>query len=258
MAFISTRLFSHVLRQHTSVHIALPDALPQPGHPWPVLYLLHGGTEDSTIWFREARIAPLAERYNLVIVSIDAMSSSYADMEHGLNYFTYLTQELPQMIRSRLPISHRREDTLIGGFSMGGGGALKAALTCPELYGACIAMSGARDMIPMFEKWAAMENGPDLRGVEDAVGPISRMRGSRHDIVALAEKACAFKDRLPRLFLSCGDEDYAKELSDAYHDYLIQLGLAHDYFTAPGTHCYAFGEKALIHALNTIWKEAHA
>lgn len=256
MGFIRVRLFSHTLRQHTSLSIALPDGLPTAADGWPLLYLLHGGTEDSTIWFREARVLPIAERYGLVIVSIDAMSSSYADMRHGLPYYTYLTEELPRILRARLPISGRREKTLIGGLSMGGNGALKAAFRRPGAYGACIAISGARDMVPLFEQWAAMEGGPDLRGVEDALGPISQLRGSLDDIVALAEQASKAKADLPRLFLSCGLQDYAAQLSEDYHRHLLKLGIAHDYFTAPGTHSYTFGEKALLHALDLLGKEA--
>ncbi len=252
MALIRCHFFSPTLTQQTSLTVALPDALP--ARPCPLLYLLHGGTEDATLWFREADPERIANDFGLIAVSLDAQSSSYADMAHGPRYFTYLTRELPAFLPSRLPVSTKREDTLIAGFSMGGHGALKAAFRRPELYAACIAISGARDMIPLFEKWQSMDGGPDLQGVVDSLGPIERLRGSENDIVFLAEQAAARKDALPALYLSCGLDDYAVQLSVDYHRHLMDVGLDHDWYQAPGIHGYAFAEEALRHALTLIWK----
>lgn len=252
MGLIRCHFFSPTLTQQTSLTVALPDALPS--QPCPLLYLLHGGTEDATLWFREADPEWIANDFGLIVVSLDALSSSYADMAHGPRYFTYLTRELPAFLPARLPVSTRREDTYIAGFSMGGHGALKAALRCPELYAAGIAISGARDMIPLFEKWQTMDGGPDLSGVVDSLGPIDRLRGSENDLVSLAEQAVDRMDALPALYLSCGLDDYAVQLSVDYHRHLQAIGLPHDWYQAPGIHGYAFAEKALRHALTLIWK----
>ncbi len=254
MSFIRCRFFSPLLRQHTSLHAAFPGSLIGRQSSFPLLYLLHGGTEDSTIWFREANVEALADKYGLFIVSIDAMSSSYADMRHGLPYFTFLTEELPAFLCRRFPVSPLRRDTYIGGLSMGGSGALKAAFRRPDLYDACISISGARDMVPLYKKWESMENGPDLRGVADAVGPIDEIYGSENDLLFLARQAAKHPADLPALYLACGAEDYARALSDDYHEFLIQLGLRHHYDLSPGTHSYAFGDGALDRALSLIWE----
>ena len=254
MGFIRCQIFSPLLHQHTSLCVAFPANMLDGKTKFPVLYLLHGGTEDSTIWFREANIEALAEKYGVFIASLDAMSSSYADMIHGLPYFSYLTQELPRLLRSRLPISHSAEGTYIAGLSMGGQGALKAAFRRPEQYAACISISGARDMVPLYKQWESMENGPNLAGVIDAVGPIDKIYGSENDLLYLAKKAVDEHRSLPAVYLACGDQDYARALSDDYHEYLVRLGLHHDYYVGPGTHSYTFGEAALDRALHLIWK----
>ena len=252
MAFVTCELFSQTMRQHLRLCLTLPDACPDPARPWQVLYLLHGGTDDATSWYRETDMEAVSNRWGLVTVSIDAMSSAYADMRHGLPYFTFLTQELPAFLAAHLPVSVLPEHSLIAGFSMGGQGALKAAFRCPDRYRACIALSGARDMIPLFEQWQAMENGPDLRGVEDALGPISELRGGENDIVWLAEQAAQKKMPLPALYLACGTEDYAVKLSDAYHEHLLSIGLEHWYYKAEGIHGYRFAGQALEAALEEI------
>lgn len=248
MAVIRWQHFSNVLRLHTSLTITLPEPAAA-GARYPLLYLLHGGTENSTTWLREANLEAISERFQLATVSIDGQSSAYVDMWHGGKYFTYLTEELPALIPSRIPVVNEPKDTLIAGFSMGGQGALRAAFRRPQQYAACFALSGARDMNPLFEKWASMENGPDLRGVIDALGPIEQLRGSDNDIVSLAELAVRCGKPLPLFYLACGNEDYAVALSDAYHEYLLTIGLAHEYYKAPGIHGYGFAEQALVWCL---------
>ena len=131
MAFLRVYYFSSVLMQHTTLTAAWSESAKK---PMPVLYLLHGGTDDSTLWFRESDVESLCERYGLLAVSLDARSSSYADMRHGQKFFTYLTQELPEFLAHRLPVSSRREDTFIAGFSMGGQGATQLGFTYPDRF----------------------------------------------------------------------------------------------------------------------------
>ena len=244
MALMRWQHFSTALQLHTSLTLALPEPNTCVKR-YPVMYLLHGGTENATTWLREANLEAISDQYGLAIVSLDGQSSAYVDMWHGGKYFTYLTDELPQLLHARMPVSDARQDTLIAGFSMGGQGALRAALRCPQQYGACFALSGARDMTPLFEKWSHMAQAPDLSGVINALGPIESLRGSDNDILALAERAARDSAKLPRLYLACGLNDYAVALSDAYHERLVQIGLMHAYYQAAGIHGYAFAEEAL-------------
>jgi putative tributyrin esterase len=254
MAIIRWDFFSQILQLQTSLTLTLPESI-RPSVRLPLLYLLHGGTENATTWLRETNIEAVSQRFNLITVSIDGLSSAFVDMCHGGRYFTYLTQELPDLLPSRFPICEKPDATMICGFSMGGQGALRAAFRLPEKYAACVAISGARDMIPLFEKWKTMGSGPDLRGVEDALGPIDRLRGNENDIVALAAKAAMNNQALPRLYLACGNDDYAVALSDAYYQYLLSIGLDPVYYKAPGIHDYAFAQQALIWALEQMKTE---
>ena len=54
--------------------------------------------------------------------------------KRGWKYFTYVAEEVPRIVQSYLHISPKRENTFVGGTSMGGLGALKLALTYPERY----------------------------------------------------------------------------------------------------------------------------
>lgn len=257
MGVTRCHFFSSVLQFNTSLTMTIPDpqkwfpASELPGHrvQFPVLYVLHGGGEDSTTWLRRTHLEDYCEELGIMSVSIDAMHSCYADMAHGSRFFTYLTQELPAFVESMFPASPCREDRFIAGFSMGGQGTLKAVFRCPERYMAGMPLSGARDIVSLCEKWASMENGPDMTGPINALGPIDQIRNSENDLVWLAKRSAAYRDRLPMLFLACAKNDYAAPLSHEYHDLLDSLGIRHEYFQDEGIHDFYFADKALKKAL---------
>ena len=88
-------------------------------------------------------LADWCRTYHVLFVLPDAQRSYSTDMAHGQKYFTYLTQDLPRIVRDVFRVSTAPEDSYIMGASMGGYGALKAALTYPENYAACVAFSPA-------------------------------------------------------------------------------------------------------------------
>lgn len=257
MGFLRCHFYSKVLQTQTSLTMTIPDVSRMPLYDlldgkklrFPVIYVLHGGAEDSTTWMRRTSIEEYGQQYGFMTVSIDGMSSCYSDMVHGYKFFTYLTQELPLFVEALFPASSCMEDRIIAGFSMGGQGSLKAAFRCPDNYAAAMPLCGARDIVQLFQKWEKMENGPDLSAARDALGPISELRGSEHDLVHLAHLASKRKGHKPRLFVACATNDYAAELTEEFHVLLDRLGIEHTYYKAPGVHDYGFVDQALVWAL---------
>ena len=96
---------------------------------YPVLYLLHGLSDDQTIWHRRTALERLVDSLGLVVVMPAVNRSYYADQANGYRYFTYVADELPQLVKKVLPVSSARKDTFVAGNSMGGYGAYKLALT---------------------------------------------------------------------------------------------------------------------------------
>jgi len=107
-----------------------------------VLYLLHGLSDDASAWGRFTKIELYARKYGLVVVMPSVGRSFYTDQANGQHYFTYLVEELPRYLEEVFGIKPAREKTLIAGLSMGGYGAMKAALLHPEHYFAAGSFSG--------------------------------------------------------------------------------------------------------------------
>src|SRR3712207_4064507 len=130
-----------LLPQRTTTQIGMTGATG--GGPPPVLYLLHGLSDDDTIWLRRTSIERYVAPLGLAVVMPQVHRSFYADERYGGRYWTFLSEELPALVDSWFRVSQRREDTFVAGLSMGGYGALKWALRQPDRFAAAASLSGA-------------------------------------------------------------------------------------------------------------------
>ena len=75
-------------------------------------YLLHGMSDDQTIWQRRTSIERYVSEYGIAVVMPDGGLSFYTDMCYGLPYWTFFSVELPKICREFFPqMSDRKEDT---------------------------------------------------------------------------------------------------------------------------------------------------
>jgi putative tributyrin esterase len=204
MAQVSCSFFSDSLEMGTSVSVVLPQATEAQigvapaaggGDP-PVLYLLHGLSDDHTAWVRYTSIERYAAAAGLAVVMPAVGRSFYADEVHGQRYWAFVSEELPRAMRSFFRLSERREDTFVAGLSMGGYGAFKLALTHPDRFAAAASLSGALDVVELAGR-------PERRELFEGV--FGGVPGPRDDLFALLEAADA--GSLPALHVSCGTDD---------------------------------------------------
>src|SRR6476619_5064206 len=90
----------------------------------PVLYLLHGLSDDDTIWLRRTSIERYAAPLGLAVVMPQVHRSFYADEAFENRYWTFLSEELPSVVASLFRVSTVGSETLVAGLSMVGSGAL--------------------------------------------------------------------------------------------------------------------------------------
>ena len=138
MAFLQCEIQSAALGKACALNVLVPQyfkgGVPGERREYKVLYLLHGLSDDHTMWMRRTSIERYTSDLDVVVVMPNADRSFYTDMKHGLKYWTFISEELPGIVKQLFPVSPRREDTFVAGFSMGGYGALKLALNRPDLF----------------------------------------------------------------------------------------------------------------------------
>jgi len=241
MALIQVGFFSQALGMCTACNVILPQLkhADEPARTFPVMTLLHGFGDNHTSWVRKTNVETVAEELGIAVVMPEVHNSSYADMVHGGKFFTYIADELPGIMRSFFPLSHRREDNFIGGCSMGGYGALKIGLLRPENYSFIASFSSGHI------SYRGLISRKDDRGLS--------LQHMTFDETGLDEEDAILNERVrylaangpaPRIFITVGTEDpYLLDNARATRDLLLSFPdnpFNLIYEEHPGTHSWPF------------------
>ena len=243
--------FSETLRLGVGLNVLLPPKRTDPLAPLPVLYLLHGLSDDHSTWLRRTSIERYAEAYDLAVVMPEVARSFYTNMVHGLNYWTFLSEELPAILKSWFPQIAGRDQTFAAGLSMGGYGALKLALRRPDLVCAAASLSGTLDLA-----WGLMgaEIGGILPEAEGIFGDLTTVAGGPEDLLALATTLAQSKPReqLPKLYQCCGTEDFLYAQNQSFRRHVEALPFDLTYEEEPGTHEWGYWDKKIQRVLEWL------
>lgn len=250
MAFVDLKFYSNVLGMQTEVAVVLPqgantgeigvESNVRPG-PYKCLYLLHGLSDDHTIWMRRTSIERYASAYGICVVMPRADKSFYTNMKYGMDYYTHIAKEIPAVIREFFNVSDKREDNFIAGLSMGGYGALKIALRECSSFCAGAGLSPCGDIKNI--------------GFNDVLLPIfgEKMEiPDEDDLLYLADAKKEDPDR-PRLFIGIGTEDFLYENVKPLHKKLTDGGYDYTYREGPGGHSWDFWDEYIKHVLRWMF-----
>ncbi|WFB36531.1 alpha/beta hydrolase family protein [Kiritimatiellota bacterium B12222] len=253
MALFHTHFFSEVLRMQSEATVILPQASTgsQIGietaaarKSWPCLWLLHGLSDDHTTWTRRTSIERYAEEAGCAVVMPNGHRSFYTDMKQGGKYWTYISEELPTVMRSFFPISDRREDNAVAGLSMGGYGAAKWLLRKPDDFIAGASLSGAVDICGRMKKLMAEE--PDSETAKTLYLNFGKELPENADDDLLTQlKNTGERKNLPALLQICGTEDFLYDDNLLFKKTAEQVGYPLSYLERPGEHNWAFWEEAI-------------
>ena len=209
-------IHSEILRRDMLYSIYLPAGYTD-SKQYPVLYLLHGWGGDQNEWWvyddmaddADAMIAS-GEVPEMIIVTPDGQTWRYIDNwnGNGLDYEQYFFEELMPYIETRYSIRRERQSRAIGGFSMGGYGALRYGVVHHELFSYVYAMSSVIGESELTDMGSIVTN------YQPSV--------------------------LPGITLECGDRDYFTYDNRDFSAQLTQLGIAHEHIERNGGHDWEF------------------
>ena len=250
MALIELKFFSQMLGMQTEAYIVIPQmsTVGEIGvdgkctnKEYKCLYLLHGLSDDHSIWLRRTSVERYAAKYGICVVMPCGAKSFYTDMKYGMKYFSYITEELPKVVCEFLKVSPKREDTYIAGLSMGGYGALKAALRKPEVYCASAGLSSVADIKNV--------------GFDDVLLPVfgeNKEISDDEDLFFLADKtnSCDLK---PRIFMGVGTEDFLYESNIRLKEKFEKLGYDFTYRESAGAHNWEFWDEYIQYVLEWMF-----
>ena len=179
-------------------------------------------------------------------------------LEESLNSETdlliaaFIGEELVAFTRSSFPLSDKREETFIGGLSMGGFGAIVNGLRNPDTFGYITAFSSA--LIKRLILRSDEEEGLDYftRAQYQSMfglAAIDDFEGSDCDYEALAEKLAASGKEKPKIYMDCGTEDVSLYQANAdFKDRLLSLGYEVTWDSRSGGHDGKFWSESFCKA----------
>lgn len=257
MILNEVHFFSETLGIRSSMNVLLPqraliDEKSKRKPHYRTLYLLHGHSDDHTVWMRWTSIERYVEGLNLAVVMPAVNLSFYTDMAHGGAYWQFISEEVPMRVRDLFSLSAKREDNFVAGLSMGGYGAFKLALSHPDRFAAAASLSGAVDICEVVRvKKHEPLNAAWLVEMQNIFGDLSKVPGSKHDLFVLAKKAAKGPVR-PRLYQCCGTEDFLYADNIRFRDAVRKLPLDLTYEEGPGEHVWGYWDKMIQNALKCM------
>lgn len=201
--------------------VAIPDA-PAPEGGWPLVLLLHGAGRHHRTVVDNVETRAAVERTPAVVAMPDGALGFWTDSPAG-DYRTML-DELLVLLRDSLPVSPLAARTAIGGWSMGGYGAIAYAQHRPGAVGTAATAIGLLDFpqpeLPATENYPV----PELFGGDPAAW-------ARHNCCVNAERL-----RGLRLAVFAARQAFDWRMNQHFHQRLDRLGIAHRWEEADGGH----------------------
>lgn len=229
-----------------------PDLAPLKPAKFKTLYLLHGFGGNRNDWMNYTPLRDIAERNNIAIVMPDAENSFYVDSASLPFQYSKLIREIVDFTRRAFPLSDKREDTFIGGLSMGGFGALRLGSFYHDVFSKVFSFSGAFIIDDIAGKQPGYQ---DLIANYDyyvrTFGDLSLVKDSEKDPLWCLDQAIA-ADQAPAVYQACGTEDFLYQENLAMKAALESRQITYEYHEMPGIHDWVFWNANLEPAIRWL------
>jgi len=246
MAVCTMHFWGQALQKQCSMNLILPESA-KAKKPYCLLILLHGLSDDHTIWLRRTSLDRYVADLPLVVAMPDGGRSFYCDAVDGPAYEQHIMKDVLGFVEKYLPVRKNRSARAIGGLSMGGYGSMKLALKYPRVFASVVSHSSSFGFAHDPRRG---ENPAWKRIVGD------RAAGGKDDVFAIAEKLDPSK--APAIRFDCGKQDRLLDGNRRFHKHLTSLGIRHQCREYPGAHTWDYWDEHIQEALRFHMKHLKA
>ena len=236
------------LQRRTSISVILPadnihflqDTEETVSKPYKTLYLLHGLYGSDDIFLANTSIQKFAEDNGIAVVIPCGENSFYVDNPKAHAYYgEYVGQELLDITRNIFPLSDKREDTFIAGFSMGGYGAIRNGLKYSQNFSKIGMISAALiiDEIADYDDDSNVLKSRDF--YESVFGNLAEIENSDANYKYLIENC----EDIPDIYMFCGIDDFLFEKNADFYRYLKSKNIESVFIGDDGEHDWEFCDK---------------
>jgi len=249
-------------------NIYLPADYEKTNRSYPVLYLLHGYSDDETGWTQFGEAQHIADKAinsgdapAMIIVMPDAGVTFYMNSSDGkAKYEDFFVQEFMPHIESTYRIRAKKEFRAVAGLSMGGFGTMLLATKHPDLFAAAAPLSGAfwtdEEISAMpAERWDGL-----FTNLFGKAAP-GKDRLSEHwyknSIFKIIETTPIEKLKTIKYYIDCGDDDFLIKGNMHLHAAMTDKGIPHEFRVRDGAHTWLYWRTALPEVMKFVGQSFH-
>ncbi len=256
---------SKILNKEVRYTIYLPFDYITSSRFYPIVYLLHGYTDNDMGWLQFGEVNMIADEAiakreipPMIIVTPDAGVSWYINnFDNTVMWEDFFIKEFIPFIELKYRIRKEKRYRGIAGLSMGGYGTLNFAFKYPDLFSAAAPMSAAiytNEQVANFspERWNKVE------GILFGNNLVGKKRLTKHfnenDPLYLIDSLDVNKLKTVRYYIDCGDDDHLTIGNSLLHIKMVKLKIPHEFRMRDGRHNWKYWRSGLVNALKFIGK----
>jgi S-formylglutathione hydrolase FrmB len=259
---------SDILGRNVQYTVYLPADYDISQRSYPVVYLLHGFTDDNTGWLQFGEINRYADKAiadgtipPMIIIMPNGDSSWYVNSYDGKeNYEDFFIKEFMPFVEKKFRIKSEKRYRGIAGLSMGGYGTLFYALKHPDLFAAAAPLSAGvlsdDELIALpdesYNGALARVFGRDLKGKDR----LSNSWQANSILNIVAKESNADLSRV-RYWIDCGDDDFLTKGNCLLHIALTEKHVPHEFRVRDGAHSWTYWRTGITDALHFIGDSFH-
>lgn len=256
------KLNSKILKGERKFAVYLPPDYETSSRSYPVLYLLHGYTDDQTGWVQFGEVQHIADKAinegtatPMIIIMPDADTGlpGYTNAISGnWNYEDFFFEELMPHVEGRFRIKKKKQFRAVAGLSMGGGGSFLYALHRPDLFSSAAPLSAwmGPQTLEEMNDFAKREN---MKFEEKKFNAFLE----RNNPLKLVDQMSKETLNSVRWYIDCGDDDFLYEANSLMHIKLRKKEVNHEFRIRDGGHTWTYWRTALPTVLAFISERFH-
>ena len=254
---------SKILKSDRKYAIYLPAGYETSQRSYPVLYLLHGATDNHTGWVQFGEVQRIADKEiqdgiatAMIIVMPDGDTGRmgyFNSIGGDWNYEDFFFQEFLPTIEKTYRIKAEKRYRAIAGLSMGGGGTFMYALHHPELFSSACPLSAYIGPLSIEEAKTRMSKSDP--GITDEAQ--IKTYFEKHNALNLINQIPDDQKKAVRWYIDCGDDDFLYEGNSLVHIAMRKKEIPHEFRVRDGAHNWTYWREALPTVLGFVSETFH-
>lgn len=259
--FDNLSMTSKILKMERNYAVYLPPDYETSERSYPVLYLLHGATDDHTGWVQFGEVLRITDNaikdgtatpMIIILPDADTGKMGYFNQGEAWRYEDFFFEEFMPHVEKKYRIKGEKKYRAVAGLSMGGGGSFMYALHHPELFSSACPLSAYIGPLTLedFDKRLLRSDVMYTEKEKEAYF-------KQHNALELLKTVPVDDVKSVRWYIDCGDDDFLFEGNSLVHIAMKKKEIPHEYRVRDGRHSWTYWREALPAVLEFVSDAFH-